>query len=239
MGTITGQQIVDRAWIILQDTVGTPGTRWPASECLMWLNDGLRDVVVQLPSAYVKTVVQALAEGTRQNLSNMGLPDAVQFMKAPRNYLGTGPVYTPGRAITTKPMAWIDEQRPGWHNDPVGEIVHVFFDENDPKTFYNWPPVVSGARAEIVYAAVPPIMSALTDTITLDDIYSNALQFYLLFRAFSKNATYNRSPGAAAANLQLYLQALGIKDQRLRQLNANLQMLSDGAGVAGAQRSAQ
>lgn len=234
MGTITGQEIVDRAWIILQDTVGTPGTRWPAAECLLWLNDALRDVVVQLPSAFIKTVVQDLAAGTRQNLSALGLTDAVQFIKAPRNFDGS----TPGRAITVKPMAWIDESRPGWHNDPTGAIVHVFFDENDPKTFYHWPPVAAAAKVELVYSATPPKLTSLANAIPLDDIYSNALQFYLLFRAFSKNTTYNKAPAAAAANLQLYLQSLGIRDQRLQKLSANLQMLSDGAGVAGTKGAA-
>lgn len=233
MGTLTAQQIVDRAWIILQDTNGGSGVRWPATEQLLWFNDGQREVVINLPSAFVKTTIALGVTGTRQTLTGLGLTDAVQLQKVVRNYAANGT--TVGRAITVKPMMWLDEQRPTWHADAAADAIHYFFDPNDPKTFYVWPQCEGTKRFEVVYSAVPAELTALASVSALDDIYANALQYYLLFRSFSKNATYTKSPQAAAAYYQLFLQSLGIKDQRVKALDANLQMLSDGAGVAGSQ----
>lgn len=235
MPTITGQQIVDRAWIILQDTNGGSGVRWPGAEQLLWVNDAQREVVIVLPSAFVKTAIVTLVAGTRQTLAGVSpaQSDGIQFMKFVRNYNAAGTV--PGRAVVLKPMLWLDEQRPTWHNDTPADAIHYFFDKNDPKTFYVWPPADGTKKAEIVTSAAPPELGSLANVISLDDIYANAMQYYVLFRSFSKNATYTKAPQLAAAYYQLFLQSLGVKDARVKALDANLQMLSDGAGVAGSQ----
>lgn len=233
MPTITGQQIVDRAWIILQDTNGGTGIRHPSGEQLLWVNDAQREVVVVLPSAFVRTTVAVMAVGTRQTLAGLGFADGVQFMKMTRNFNAAGTVA--GRAITPKPMAWIDDSKPNWHADPAADVIHYFFDPGDPKTIYNWPPANGTSRAEFVYAAVPPDLAALANVISLDDIYSNAMQYYVLFRSFSKNATFTKAPQLAASYYQLFLQSLGVKDARVKSLDVNRQMLSDGAGVTSTQ----
>lgn len=231
MGALTGQNIIDRAWIILQDTNGGSGVRWPSAEQLMWINDGQREVVINLPSAFVKTTIATPVAGTRQSLIGLGLTDGVQVQSVPRNFASNGT--TVGRAITIKPRLWLDEQRPNWHADPAAEAIHYFFDADDPKTFYCWPPSDGSRRFEVVYTAIPSELGSLAATIILDDIYANALQYYVLFRSFAKNATYTKSPQNAQAYYQLFLQSLGIKDSRVKALDANLQMASDGAGVAG------
>jgi hypothetical protein len=231
MATLTGQNIVDRAWIILQDTNGGNGVRWPQAEVLMWLNDGQREVVINLPSAYVKTAIATLTAGTRQTLQGLGFNDGIQFIKYVRNFLADG--LTPGRAVTVRPMLWLDEQRPTWHSDAAGETIHCFFEVTDPKSFYVWPKASGTTKGEITYSAAPPELANLASVISIDDIYANALQYYVLFRAFSKNATYTRAPQMATAYYQLFLQGLGIKDQRVKALDANMQMLSDGVGGPG------
>jgi len=231
MDALTGQNIIDRAWIILQDTNGGSGVRWPSAECLYWLNDGQREVVINLPSAYVKTTVAPGVAGTRQTLTGLGLTDGVQVQKVVRNYASNGT--TVGRGITIKPILWLDEQRPLWHADAAADAIHYFFDADDPKTFYVWPQCDGAKRFEVVYTAIPTELASVAATIILDDIYANALQYYVLFRSFSKNATYTKSPQNAQAYYQLFLQSLGIKDARVKALDANMQMASDGAGVAG------
>lgn len=232
MPTFTGQMIADRAWIILQDTNGGNGVRWPSDEVLKWINDGQREVVINLPSAFVKTSIVTLTAGTRQSFAGLNISDGIQFLKYVRNFAQDG--VTPGRAVTTKPMLWLDEQRPNWHSDAAAATIHCLFDPNDPKTFYIWPRADGTThKAEIVYSAAPPELANIGSTISLDDIYANALQYYVLFRSFSKNATYTKNPAAAGAYYQLFLQSLGIKDRRVKALDANLQMMADGAGVAG------
>jgi hypothetical protein len=40
---------------------------------------------------------------------------------------------------------------------------------------------------EILYSATPAELTAVTDTITLNDIYANALMNYVVFRALEKD----------------------------------------------------
>lgn len=232
MGTLTGQDIADRAWTILNDTHGVGGVRWPADECLLWINDAQREVVIVLPSAFVKAAKPALVAGTRQDFAGLNITDGLSVIRIPRNFNAAG--NAPGRAITPRPMAWLDEQRPDWHNDTPGPAVHSMHDPNDPKAFYLWPPATAGDRVELVYSAVPPELAAIANTIALDDIYANALQYYLLFRSFGKNANYTKNPALSAAYYQLFLQSLGVKDQRVRAIDPNRLMVAEGASVAAA-----
>lgn len=228
MGTLTAQQLTDRAWDILNDA---NGVRWKSAEVLRWINDGQRAVVLVLPSAFVKAEKPTTVAGTRQTLTGLGLNDGVQVQHIPRNFDPTGD--TPGQAITVRSQAYLDDGHPDWHNDPPGPAIHYCVDPRDPKAFYLWPPSPAGVRIEVIYSAVPPELASMSTAIALDDIYANALQFYLLFRAFSKSATYTKSPMQAQTNYQLFLQELGVKDARVKALDANLQQLQNGGGVSG------
>lgn len=208
MGTLTGQDITDRAWALNNDT----GVRWVSALCLAAINDGQREVVMYLPSAFTKSATPTLIAGTRQTLSGLSIADGVQVLDVPRNYVGANP----GQAITQRTRAWIDETRPGWHNETASATVrHFFTDERDPKSFYVWPPS-NGGKIELVYAAVPPELGALATVISLDDVYANALMYYLMFRMATVNKTGQQSPAAAQNWYALFLQALGVKDQRVR-----------------------
>lgn len=231
MGTKTVQNILDRSWIILHDTHGTDGVRWPSAEGLLWVSDGQRETVVNLPSAYVKDLKPTLQAGTRQTFAGLSIADGIQPIALNRNFDAAGTV--PGNAITPRPKAWLDENRPNWHNDPPGPARIWCFDPNDTKSFYVWPPAPGTLKAELIYSAIPADLTALTDTIVIDDVYANALHYYVLFRSFSKNATYTKNPQLALQYYQLFLQSLGVKDARVKALDANLKMQSDGAGVAG------
>lgn len=232
MGTILISAIAERAWTIANDTKGVQGVRWPGEEALLWHNDAQREIVINLPSAFVKATKPTTQAGTRQTLTALGITDGLQPIRVPRNYSADG--NTPGRAIIPRPMSWLDEQRPNWHNDSPGEAVHMMFDPNDPKAFYLWPPAPGNTKIELVYSAVPPEATNLNQPMALDDIYATAEQYYMLFRFFSKNSIYTKNPQIAATNYQLFLQSLGVKDARVKALDANQQMMQDGAGVAAA-----
>lgn len=230
MGTITGRAITDRALKLLNDTYGTPGVKFPDADSLMWLNDGQRETVVYLPTAYVRTQVRTMQAGTRQSLAGVGITDGLQFSRVTRNFETDGT--TPGRAVTTRPRAWLDDNFPGWHFDASGPAVHAVFDADDPKTFWLWPPSSGTAKAEIVYFAVPADLTNLSQAIVLDDIYANALMYFMLAMHFSVNSSANRSDAAAQKWYAAYLRALGIKDQRSRAVDANKQLAGNGSGVA-------
>lgn len=202
MGVITGQNIVDRALIKTNDP---SAARWPAAESLKWINDGQREIVNQLPKANPVRVAASMSAGTRQTLSGLSLTTGIAVIDVVRN--------VGGRAITKRDRAWLDDQRPDWHTETQAASVHWMYDERDPKAFYVWPPAVAAASVELIYAALPTDLSALSDVITLDDIYANALQWFILFSFYSKDAVYTKSPQFAAQYWSLFMQSLGFRDK--------------------------
>jgi hypothetical protein len=121
---------------------------------------------------------------------------------------------TRGRSITKRERAWLDDQLPTWHTVAGAEAVHWMYDERDPKAFYLFPQPASG-KVEIIYSAIPADLGSLAAAITLDDIYANALQFFMLFSFYSKDATYTKNPASASAYWQLFMQSLGLRGTNL------------------------
>lgn len=217
MPTITGQNIVDRAWIKAQDTNGGSGVRWPSTEALLWVNDGQREIVNQLPKAYTKRATPVAVTGTRQDIAGLALADGITVVDVPRNYNAAGS--TAGRAMTHRDRVIFDEQRPAWHSETATEAMHWMADERDPKAFYIYPAITGGGRLEVIYSAAPTDLGTLASVITLDDIYANALQWFVLFSFYSKDATYTKSPASAGTYWNLFMSSLGIRDKALM-LNA-------------------
>jgi hypothetical protein len=116
----------------------------------------------------------------------------------------------------------LDAQSPGWHNlSGVTEIVHFMFDPRDPKVFYVYPPAAaSGASVDLVYSALPTDIAepaagtdfaAVSGNISVPDIYSNALQDYVLYRAYTKDSQYAGNEARAQARYAAFANALGIE----------------------------
>ena len=228
MPLITGQQIVDRAWIKAMDTNGGSGIRWPADEELRWLNDGQREVVNQLPSAYTLSANPTVVAGTRQTLAGLGLTTGIQFIDVPRNFNLAGTV--PGRAITLRKREWFDDNRPAWHNEVAAEAMHFVMDPRDPKAIYLYPAITSG-KIEVIYSAAPPDLGSLAAVISIDDIYANALQFFMLFSMYSKDASYTNAPAKAGAYFQMFMQSLGKKAENTM-ANVAMAAAASSAGVS-------
>lgn len=206
MGTITAQAIVNKVQIILQDTTGI---RWPdTSELLGWLNDGQREVLVYKPNANVVNKSVALTAGTKQKLPT----DGVQLIDVVRN-MGTNGT-TPGRSVRIAMREILDAQQPDWHAEtPTASVKHYMYTPFDPKTFYIYPPSNGTNQVEIIYSGVPADLPTLATTISLDDIYSNALVDYILYRAYSKDSDYAANPERAGAAQAAYTASLTGKTQ--------------------------
>lgn len=149
MATITAQNLVDRAGVLIQDATNV---RWPQSELLNWLNDGQREIVLLKPEASVKNVAWALqGDSTKQTLP----PDGVMLINVHRNMGSAG--QTVGTAIRVVDKEVLDSQSPTWHSDTnsVGYVRHFTFDPRDPKTFYVYPkaPTTGTALASPSYSA--------------------------------------------------------------------------------------
>lgn len=213
MGSITGQQIADRAWTKVNEATGSSAVRWTPAEALMWINDGQRECVNQLHQSNAKRATPTLLAGSsRQDFASLGITDGVSIIDVVCNY-NVGATIR-GRATRKIERAWLDDQRPEWHTTTGAEIVHWMSDPRDPKAFYIYPQPSSG-KVELIYAASPTDLATLASTITLDDIYANALQWFTLFSFYSKDATYAKNPQTASSYYALFQSSLGVRGNNI------------------------
>jgi len=207
--SIAAQALIRRVVETLQDTTSI---RWPVAELVRYLNDGQREIIVHRPDAMVTNASLTLTAGTKQSLPANG----AKLIDVVRNSAGTK------RAIRMCAREILDAQSPGWHNlSGVTEIVHFMFDPRDPKVFYVYPPAQSaGASVDLVYSALPTDIaepaagtdySAVSGAISVPDIYSNALQDYVLYRAYTKDSQYAGNEARAQARYAAFANALGIE----------------------------
>lgn len=213
--TVTAQSIVQRATGILQDPTSI---RWPVNELVRFLNDGQREVVMARPDAINVTATMTLAAGTRQDLDDAGLTVApLKLMEVTRNLAAT----STKKAIRMTERKILDAQTPGWHALTGSvNILHYMFDQRDPKTFYVYPPATTLAQVEVNYSGYPTAITEPADgtlytdvsgNLTVPDVYANAVLDYVLYRAYSKDASYAGNAQRAAAHYQAFAGALGVE----------------------------
>ena len=207
-GTLTGTNLLSRIRDTLQDTTSV---RWTESELLNYINDAQREIVNFRPESSATTATITLAAGTKQSLPAAGLRliKVVRNMSAASN--GTGK-----RSIRIVNVDILNTQEPDWHDPTVsgdaahGTIVkHYIFDEDDPRNFYVYPGVSGNSYVEIVYSAAPTDLSAASDTISVDDIYANAIIDFVLYRAYMKDAEYAGNSQRASSHYQLFTASIG------------------------------
>lgn len=203
---IAAQSIIRRCVETLQDPTSI---RWPVAELVRYLNDGQREVVLYRPDSMVTNATLSCAAGSKQTLPANG----AKLIDVIRNASGSR------RAVRMTNREILDAQLPGWHSLPgASELLHFMYDPRDPKVFYVYPPAATTASLDIVYSAYPTdiaepadgaLYTAVTGNISLPDIYSNVLQDYVLYRAYSKDSEYAGNAARAQAHYQLFAAALG------------------------------
>ena len=206
MATTKVIDILDRAAIILQDNTNV---RFPNSELLKFFNDAQKEVVLHRPDATMVNTTFACATGSKQTLPTQ----ALRLIEVVRN--------VGGRAVTQVERRILDETLPNWHETTAGtnKIEHYVYDPADPKNFYIYPKGASGTHSlEVVYSSAPAEISISnfdTDTtvISLDDVYSNCILDYVLYRSYQKDSEFAGNAQRAMMHYQSFANALGVKTQ--------------------------
>lgn len=206
MATTKVIDILDRAAIILQDNTNV---RFPNSELLKFFNDAQKEVVLHRPDAEMVNTTFACATGSKQTLPTQ----ALRLIEVVRN--------VGGRAVTQVERRILDETLPNWHETTAGtnKIEHYVYDPADPKNFYVYPKGASGTHSlEVVYSSAPAEISISnfdTDTtvISLDDVYSNCILDYVLYRSYQKDSEFAGNAQRAMMHYQSFANALGVKTQ--------------------------
>lgn len=174
MPTITGQDILNKVKIILQDA---NYVHWTEAELLGWLNDAQRAVCAAYNRAKYVVDTIPLVAGSLQQLP----AGATALFRIIRN--ANGPV------VTKVPQYQLDTINSRWYSSQgTREIVHYAYDETSPKHFFVYPPAAaSGAAVVAHYGGTPTDLSTPASTIDVDDIYAPALVHYVCYMAFLKD----------------------------------------------------
>ena len=206
MATTKVVDILDRAGIILQDNTNV---RFPNEELLKFFNDAQKEVVLHRPDAKMVNTTFDCVTGSKQTLPSA----ALRLIEVIRN--------VDGRAVTQVQRRILDETLPNWHESTAGtnKIERFVYDPADPKNFYVYPKAISATHSlEIVYSSSPSeiaISNFSTDTtvISIDDVYSNCLLDYVLYRSYQKDSEFAGNAQRAMMHYQSFANALGIKTQ--------------------------
>ena len=206
---IPAQSVIRRCVETLQDNTSI---RWPVSELVRYLNDAQREVILYRPDAAVTNASVPLVTGSRQNLPVGG----TKLVEVVRNSAGTK------RAVRMVNREILDAQLPGWHAQAgVTEILHYMYDPREPRVFYVYPPAAAtGAAVDLSYASMPAdiaepaegaLYTAVTGNLGIPDIYGNAVQDYVLYRAYTKDSEYAGNAARAQAHYGAFANALGVE----------------------------
>jgi len=224
--TIAASSILRRCIDTLQDTTSV---RWPVPELVRYLNDGQREVVLYRPDAMVTTANFTCAAGSKQELDkNNNSLGAAKLIEITRNVNTSESHYGAVRLVNREIL---DAQKPDWHNETKsGDIAHYMYDPRNPLEFYVYPPAKTTAVLEVVYSKYPtditePASNAtvndVSGNISVPDIYSNVVQDYILYRAYSKDSEYAGNAQRAQAHYAAFANALGIEIQATVQVAPN------------------
>jgi hypothetical protein len=202
MATIKVATLIETAGIILQDA---SQVRFPQAELMTFLNDAQREIVLHRPDSKTVNASVTCVAGSKQSLPSTGL----RLVDVVRN--------DGGRAITQIARKILDETLPDWHNktaDSVKKIEHFVYDSADPKSFYLYPNATTSMDIEIIYSIAPSdITYSSSVTISLDDIYANAILDYMLYRAYQKDSEYAGNADRSMMHYSSFANALGMKSR--------------------------
>lgn len=197
--------------VILDDVAVTLGdddmVDYTMSHLLGALNNACRVIAsLRADAAAVNAVVQ-LQAGTRQTLPSGGQ----QFIGSTRNFLSPT---TPGRAVQIKTVVDKNRIAPDWHTEPPeSEVLEVMPDPNDPRVFWNYPPVTGGCRLEIQYSGTPPEITSVEAEFPLLSKYLAPAKHWVLFEMFSRDSNSAGHVAKAGMHRELVFQLLGISSQ--------------------------
>jgi hypothetical protein len=176
MPTTTGQQIVDRARLVLQDA---SGVRYLDAHGLTWTNEGQVALFNMRHDINPVRETLTLVDGSEQTI-----PAAAVRLGDVLYNVESGAAR---RAIRRVSLGLLDSQRPLFHRQTRKAVITDWAqDPRFPRTYYVYPPAVAGTQVKTVYYAPPTALGSLASVISIDDQYAPTLVNYLLYRFFSQ-----------------------------------------------------
>ena len=188
--------MLKRASAVLQD----PGhERWPVSELIGYLNEGMRELVLLRPEVHTRTITVQLSSGSTQRVRD----PALAFVRAVRTT--NAPGQRAARKIDPK---MLNDMVHNWRGQaPVGEVRGFWHDDRDLRTFYVVPPQDGTALLEVVASVVPDPLESDDDQLQIPETFDTALFYYLMYRALDRREK-GAGPRAVTWHRKFYLALL-------------------------------
>jgi len=179
-----------------------PGSGWSNAELIGYLVEAINATCLIKPDAYTLQGYIPIVAGVTQELPAAG----IALFDISENEASK-------RRVTQVDRALLDEENRFW---PAAtqevDVQHFTADELAPRRFYVTPPNTGTGSVKALYGAQPTAVTALGDTVPLQDIYQPALLCYAESRAKLKPST-RQDPARAAAALSEWGMMVGAKTQ--------------------------
>jgi len=205
----TAQDVIDQARFALHDT--DPATyRWSDVELLDYLSAAQRKIVSLIPeSNVVEEVVTTTAGKARQTLPTNG----IKFFKCSTNYADNGVTAQAQLRYVEKDA--LDTWDPDWEVSSSAPSAnfhkHFCHDKREPSVYYLYPVANTATKVGVIFSKIPTSVSDITDELSLDDEYFDAMVAYVLFRAYAKEGRYTLPSNEKQMYWNQFLQMLGMQ----------------------------
>lgn len=210
MSTLASAVIAKARYDLIDD-----GTRFPDAELLAHLNDGQVLIAMLVPSANPITTQVSLVAGPKQALP----AGSLKLAEVSANVTGS----TRGTVPQLLSFATLSGILPNWQAETAAATVQIVaYNPVDPLVFWTFPPQPAGTaqKLELMCAALPTVVAATANNITLPDQYVPALVDYLVYRACNKDSESPAAATMSAAALAGFARKLGVTTAAVQQAQA-------------------
>ena len=217
----TVQDVIDEVRFTIHDETSAT-YRWTDIELMDYVNAAGRQIVSIVPEANLVTTILTFSN----TIAKQALPTGgIKFVKVLNNVSVVDALTIQGAVRQVEKDA-LDSYDPDWEHDTTIKTLagsenffdHFCHDPRDKKAFYVYPPASGTAYANVQYSAVPAAITAVGNTIPLDDEYLEAYYGYVTYRALTKESRDTLPTQYRQELWNNFLSALGQKlqgDQRV------------------------
>jgi len=182
-------------------------TRWSRDQLAEYLTSALRMVVGVRPDATQSVATVTLDEG------HLHESPGLRFIRLDSNIR---PDNSDGGAVTPFDFEVMDRYEPDWRRSrPRSRVEHYGWVPHRPREFITYPPVESGVKVRVAYAADPgpitaPAPGGSWPAIDMSEEYENAVRHWMLFRAYALQ-TSSIGKQQAQSHYTMFFSSMGEK----------------------------
>lgn len=192
----------------VRDALSDPDAdTWTDYTLFTYMNQAMLALATARPDAVAVTAILTLVAGCKQALP----ADGMKLLSIYRNLNSSNAPIAP--VVRHIERMTLDDVLSAWQTAAASATVYEYwYDERQPRQFWTNP--VSGTpKIEVSYAKSPTVITAGTQDLPVDDIYTPALQEWMLYLAWRRDDESSPTHNRAMAHRAAFFDLLGIKAQ--------------------------